>query len=165
MMYHKRGGQEIEVVIWIAGKFRVFYPHLDLLKSRGTFLFRPSKQKHRISGIKELLTVYYDGFLKKTIKIRYTSDWLQTFGWAAEIIAVSRIWIQLPLFYMPYFGRQGHSWNEATRQLSELLLHLRSRRHGEPPRFVQAKPYKAFNSASLQAFLGIPFFKVSEWIF
>ena len=44
-----------------------------------------------------------------------------------------------------------------------MLLHLRSRRHGEPPHCVQAKPYKAFNSASLQAFLGIPFFKVSGY--
>ena len=53
---------------------------------------------------------------------------------------------------MSYFGRQGHSLNEATIQLHELLLHLGSRGHSEPSCCVQAKPYKAFNSASLPTF-------------
>ena len=62
--------------------------------------------------------------------------------------------LHVPLFYMSYFGCQGHSWNEATRRLSELLLHLGSKGLSEPPHCVQAKPYKAFNSASLQMFFG-----------
>ena len=66
---------------------------------------------------------------------------------------------------MCYFGHQGQSGNEATRQLSELPLHLGYRGCGELPAGVQAKLYEAFNNATSRCLLGIPLFKVSEWMF
>ena len=81
--------------------------------------------------------------LDNSIKFMHSQSW-----------AISWIRIQLLHLYMPYFEHHGHSWNEATRQLSELLLHLRSRGHSEPLHWVQAKPYKAFNTAPLQIYFG-----------
>ena len=72
---------------------------------------------------------------------------------------------QSNFFYMPYFGRQGQFENQATRQLSGLPLHQGYGGHSKPPGEVQAKPYEAIKNAASRHFLGIPLFKVSEWIF
>ena len=66
---------------------------------------------------------------------------------------------------MPYFGHQGQSGNEATRQLSGLPVHLGYRGYSEPTGEVQAKLYETIKNAASRCFLGILLFKVSEWIF
>ena len=65
---------------------------------------------------------------------------------------------------MPYFGRQGQFENEATRQLSGLPLHQGYGGHSKPPGKVQAKPYEAIKNAASRHFLGIPLFKVSDFM-
>ena len=65
-------------------------------------------------------------------------------------------------FHVPYFGRQGQSGNEATRQVTKLPLHLGSTGRSGLPGGVQAELNTVHRSI---LFLSIPFFKVSEWMF
>ena len=80
--------------------------------------------------------------------------------------AVSRIEIQLFFSLIPYFGCQGQCLgmklpgNLHKRVTFGTLPEERS----ELPGGVSAKPYKARNSAAFRLFLGIPFFKVTEWM-
>ena len=81
------------------------------------------------------------------------------------VSAVSRISIQLPHFYMPYFGRQGQSRNEETRQFTRQVTF---RYRGRPVtlflwwKLILMKHLTIEHSA---AFLEIRLFKVSEWMF
>ena len=64
------------------------------------------------------------------------------------------------LFYMSYFGHQGQSGNEATRQLSELPLHF-----GYILSLLAVPKLNLMKHLTMQhldVFLGIRLFKVSE---
>ena len=76
--------------------------------------------------------------------------------------AVSRIWIQLPFFSMPYFGRQGQclriKWPDNLRKQVDFAIVVK-RCSVNPLVGVQAKPYEPFNTHTLPSPFGGKNFK------
>ena len=107
----------------------------------------------------------FQSFLTKNLLAAFNEKRAQTSRKVLVISAVSRIWIQLPLFYMPYFGRQGQSRNEETRQFTRQVTF---RYRGHPVTLLLWSKLFLMKHLTIQhsaAFLEIPLFKVSEWMF
>lgn len=79
---------------------------------------------------------------------------------------VSRVSNPTSVFCMLYFGRQGQLWNETTRKLSNLPLHLTYKVLSQPLAGIQVRTYEAFNIAACRRcfFFGTSLFKVTALV-